>query len=107
MSRIKDKKERQQVITPRARKVRRARVEKRRVIKLGDVIAAVSSFAKPIALVTGVVLLIVAYNVLANSRAFQLRTVTIVDAAPSVRDDVDQIVRRIVGATGLEFASTL
>src|SRR5262249_6397805 len=91
----------QQVITPRARKVSRARVEKRRVIKPSEVIAAVSSFAKPIALVTGVVLLIVAYNVLASSRAFQLRTVTIVDAAPSVRDDVEQAVRRIVGATGL------
>lgn len=100
MPRTKDKRERQQVITPRARKVSRARVQTRRV-KISDITSAISAFAKPIALVTVVVLLVVGYNVLASSQVFRLRTVTVVDAAPSVRDDTDQMVKRIVGTTGL------
>jgi hypothetical protein len=55
----------------------------------------------PILIVAVVVLLIVGYNTLANSRLFLLRRVTISDGSPQLRAEVEQAVRRVVGQNRL------
>jgi len=59
------------------------------------------AFAKPAAMLAVLVLAIVGYNVMASSRLFQLRRVTVSDASPALRTDVEQAVRRMVGQNRL------
>jgi hypothetical protein len=94
-------KSRGQVITPRARKIPNPRREPPRRINIGEIFGSVLAFAKPIAIVLVVIGLIVGYNVVASSRAFLLRQVSVADAAPSLRDEVEQTVRRVVGQNPL------
>ncbi|HYV07635.1 MAG TPA: FtsQ-type POTRA domain-containing protein [Blastocatellia bacterium] len=62
---------------------------------------AAMAFAKPAAMLAVLVLAIVGYNVMASSRLFQLRRVTVSDASPALRTDVEQAVRRMVGQNRL------
>jgi hypothetical protein len=48
-----------------------------------------------------IVLVIVGYNALASSRLFELRRVTVSDASPELRADIEQAVRRVVGQSKL------
>ena len=59
------------------------------------------AFAKPAAMLAVLVLAIVGYNVMASSRLFQLRRITVSDASPTLRTDVEQAVRRLVGQNRL------
>ena len=101
MANRNDSKSRPQVVTPRARRIPNARSQPGKKIKFAEIAGALSAFVKPISVVLAIVLLIFGYNVLAGSRAFQLQRVVVVDAAPSLRAEVEQAVRRGVGQAGL------
>src|SRR5215813_3373130 len=96
MARKNDSKSRTQIVTPRKRRIANPRNPARESIKLEDITGALSAFVKPVAIVAVVVLLIVGYNALASSKAFQLRRVIVADISGSLRDDVEQTVRRVV-----------
>lgn len=58
-------------------------------------------FIKPAAILVMVVLMIAGYNALASSRLFELRRITVSDAGPDLRAEVEQAVRRAVGQSKL------
>jgi hypothetical protein len=60
-----------------------------------------AAFARPAALLAGLILVVLGYNALAHSRLFLLQRVTISDAEPALRTDIEQMIRRIVGQTRL------
>jgi hypothetical protein len=93
---------RTQVVTPRgSRRIDRTRSRHRRAIDFGRLFSAAAAFARPAAVLIAVVLLIVGYNALADSRLFALRSVTISDAGPALGADIEQMIRRAVGQTRL------
>src|SRR5438128_4805511 len=93
---------RNQVVTPRSsRRLYGTRSRRRSTIDLRRVFSIAGSFVGPILIVAVVVLLIVGYNTLANSRLFLLRRVTISDGSPQLRAEVEQAVRRAVGQNRL------
>jgi cell division septal protein FtsQ len=60
-----------------------------------------AAFARPAALLVCVILVVLGYNALAHSRLFLLHRVTISDAEPGLRADIEQMIRRSVGQTRL------
>jgi POTRA domain, FtsQ-type len=93
---------RNQIVSPRApRRLDRSRSRHRRTIDVRKIFRNAAAFARPAALLVGVVLLILGYNALANSRLFLLHRVTISDAEPGLRGDIEQMIRRTVGQTRL------
>jgi hypothetical protein len=101
MPKRNDSRTRSQVVTPRRRKITNRRSDTKARLKVADIAAAMSAFVKPVAIVLAIVLVIVGYNVLAGSRAFQLRRVTVADVSGGLRDEVEQTVRRAIGQNGL------
>lgn len=90
------------MVTPRAsRRIKRVRPRHQRAFNIGKFFQAATAFAKPVALVIVIALLIIGYNAMANSRLFDLRNVTVSDASPAVQAEVEQAVRRAVGQTKL------
>lgn len=97
-----DPKVRNQVVTPRSsRRLDRTRARKRSAIDFGKIFKVAATFARPAAGLIAVVLLVVGYNALADSKLFLLNRVTISDAGPILQRDIEQIIRRSVGQTGL------
>jgi POTRA domain, FtsQ-type len=93
---------RAQVITPRSsRRVSRPLSRRKGAINIGKFFESAASFAKPAAILLAVVLMVMGYNVLASSRLFELRRVTVSDVGPELRADIEQAVRRAVGQSKL------
>jgi len=93
---------RNQVVSPRApRRLDRSRSRQRSTIDLRDIFRNAAAFARPGALLAGVILVILGYTVLANSRLFVLHRVTVSDAEQGLRADIEQMIRRNVGQTRL------
>ena len=93
---------RNQVVTPRgSRRLDRARSRRRSAIDIARVFSTAGAIARPAAVLAAVVLAILGYNALANSRLFVLHRVTISDAEPALRGDIEQMIRRVVGQTTL------
>ncbi|HKA21950.1 MAG TPA: FtsQ-type POTRA domain-containing protein [Blastocatellia bacterium] len=91
---------RNQVVTPRStRRLDRTRLRRRSVIDFRKILSATATFARPGAVLVALGLLILGYNVLASSKLFLLRRVTIADAEPAVQFEIEQIIRRSVGQT--------
>ena len=93
-----------QVVTPRtSRKVNKARPRKSSAgaVNIGKAFKSAARLTRPAALLAVIVLMIVGYKALANSRLFEVRAVEVSNASPSVSQDVEQIVRRAVGQTRL------
>ncbi len=66
-----------------------------------DVLKTVATFARPAAIIAAIVLLFVGYKGLTNSRLFELHRVTVSDASPELRGEIEETVRRAVGQTRL------
>ncbi|MEK6410023.1 MAG: FtsQ-type POTRA domain-containing protein [Acidobacteriota bacterium] len=93
---------RNQIVTPRSsRRLDRARSRRRSAIDIGKILRAAAAFARPAAVLAAVVLMVLGYNALADSRLFLLNRVTISEADPALRGDIEQMVRRAVGQTRL------
>lgn len=97
-----DPRARNQVVTPRAsRRLDRARSHNRSVIDLRQIFRTVAAFARPAAVLIAIVLVVLGYNALASSQLFLLHRVTVSDAEPALRADIEQMIRRTVGQTRL------
>ena len=93
---------RNQVVTPRSsRRLDRTRSRRRSAIDLGKIFRTGATFARPAAGLVVVVLVILGYNALADSKLFLLNRVTISDAGPTLQADIEQVIRRSVGQTKL------
>jgi len=93
---------RNQVVTPRAsRRLDKARSRSRRTIDLRQIFRTGASFARPAAGLVAIVLVVLGYNTLASSQLFLLHRVTISDAEPALRTEIEQVIRRTVGQTRL------
>lgn len=93
---------RNQVVTPRSsRRLDRTRSRRRSAIDLGRIFSTAATFARPAAGLVALVLGVVGYNALANSKLFLLNRVTISEAGPGLRADIEQMIRRTVGQTRL------
>jgi POTRA domain, FtsQ-type len=93
---------RNQVVTPRtSRRLDRARSHNRGPIDLRRIFRTGAAFARPAAALVAIVLLVLGYNALASSQLFLLHRVTVSDAEPALRADIEQIIRRTVGQTRL------
>jgi len=93
---------RTQVVTPRgSRRIDRTRSRRRGAIDFGKLFRNAAAFARPGSVLIAVVLLILGYNALADSRLFVLRSVTISEAGPALSADIEQLIRRAVGQTRL------
>lgn len=98
----REPKSRAQVVTPRgSRRVQRRGPRQSALLSVRKALRAAWAFATPAALLAALVLVIVGYNVMASSRMFQLRRVTVSDASAPLRADVEQAVRRAVGQNRL------
>ena len=91
---------RNQVITPRARRIDQVRSRKKSAVS-SDVLKSAAALAKPIAIVAAIVMLIIAYRAMTGSRLFQLHSVTVRDASEDLRGNIEEVVRRAVGDTRL------
>ena len=84
---------RAQVVTPRSsRRAGKTRSRQKGAINIGKFFESAATFVKPAAVLMVIVLMIVGYNVLASSRIFELRNVTVSDASPDLRAEVKQAV---------------
>jgi hypothetical protein len=93
---------RAQVVTPRSsRRVSKTHSRQKSAINIGKFFESAVAFIKPAAILIAIVLMIVGYNALASSRLFELRHVTVSDASPDLRAEVEQTVRRAVGQSKL------
>jgi hypothetical protein len=93
---------RNQIVSPRApRRLDRSRSRHRSTIDVRRIFRTAAAFARPAALLVGVVLVILGYNALANSRLFLLHRVAISDAEPGLGADIEQMIRRTVGQARL------
>jgi cell division septal protein FtsQ len=95
---------RAQVVTPRtSRKINRSRSRKSKAgaANIGNAFKSAATLAKPAALLAVVVVMIVAYQALANSQLFEVRAIEVSNAGPALSQDVEQVVRRAVGQTKL------
>lgn len=97
-----DPRARNQVVTPRSsRRLDKTRSRRRSAIDIGKVFRTAAGFARPAGLLVGVVLMIVGYNTLANSRLFLLHRVMVSDASGTLPADIEQMIRKAVGQNGL------
>ena len=93
---------RAQVVTPRSsRRVSRTHSRRKSTINIGKLFKSAAAFAKPAAILVAIVLVILGYNALASSPLFELRRVTISDAGPALRADIEQAVKNAVGKSKL------
>lgn len=93
---------RNQIVTPRSsRRLDRTRSRRRSVVDLGKIFSTATTFARPAAVLIGLVLVIVGYNALAGSKLFLLHRVTISDAGSALQTEIEQMIRRTVGETKL------
>jgi hypothetical protein len=95
---------RAQVVTPRtSRKINRTRSRKSKAgaANIGNAFKSAAQLAKPAALLAVVVVMIVAYQALANSHLFEVRAIEVSNAGPALAQDVEQVVQRAVGKTKL------
>jgi len=93
---------RNQVVTPRSsRRLDRTRSRRRSAIDLEKILRTAATFVRPAAGLLVVVLVILGYNALADSKLFLLNRVTINDAGPALQADIEQVIRRSVGQTRL------
>jgi hypothetical protein len=93
---------RAQVITPRSsRRASKSHTRRKRAINVGKFFVSARAFVRPAAMLLAIVLAILGYNALASSRLFELNRITISDAGPALRADVEQMVRRAVGQSKL------
>jgi POTRA domain-containing FtsQ-type protein len=93
---------RNQVVTPRgSRRLDRARSHRRSGIDFAKAFRTAASFARPAAVLVAVVVVILGYNALAGSRLFLLHRVLISDANPALGAEIEQMIRRTVGQSGL------
>jgi hypothetical protein len=95
---------RAQVVTPRtSRKINRTRSRKSKAgaANIGNAFKSAATLAKPAALLAVVVVMIVAYQALANSHLFEVRAIEVSNAGPALAQDVEQVVQRAVGKTKL------
>lgn len=93
---------RSQVVTPRgSRRLDRTRSRSSSAIDLRQIFRFGAAFARPLSILVALVLLVLAYSALASSQLFLLHRVTISDAEPGLRADIEQIIRRTVGQTKL------
>jgi hypothetical protein len=97
-----DPRVRNQNVTPRAsRRIDRSRSRRRSAIDFGGIFRTALSLAKPAAILIAIVVAILGYNALANSRLFLLNRVIVSDAAAPLQADVEQMIRRTVGQSRL------
>jgi hypothetical protein len=95
-------KARTQNVTPRSsRRLDRTRARRRSTIDVGKVLSAAATFARPGAILVALVLLVIGYNALANSKLFVLNRVTVSDAGSALQAEIEQMIRRTVGQTRL------
>ena len=93
---------RTQNVAPRSsRRLDRTRSRRRSTIDIGKLINWAATFARPAAALVALVLVIIGYNALANSKLFLLNRVTISDAGATLQADIEQMIRRTVGQTRL------
>ena len=98
----REPKSRAQVVTPRgSRRVQRRGPRQSALLSVRKALRAGAAFVRPAVLLAALVVAIVGYNAMASSRLFQLRRVTVSDASPALRADVEQAVRRTVGQNRL------
>jgi POTRA domain, FtsQ-type len=89
---------RTQVVTPRSsRRVSKTLSRRKGAINIGKVFQSAAVFARPAAVLAACVLMILGYNALASSRLFELHRITISNADPALREEIEQTVRRAVG----------
>lgn len=97
-----DSRVRNQNVVPRAsRRIDRSRSHRRKTIDFGNIFKTAAAFAKPAALIVLLAAAVLGYNVLANSPLFQLHHITVSDAGQALQTDIEQMIRRTVGQTGL------
>ena len=97
-----DPRVRNQNVTPRtSRRIDRSRSRRRSAIDFGSIFRTTLALAKPAAILIAIVVAILGYNALANSRLFLLNRVIVSDAAPPLQADVEQMIRRTVGQSRL------
>lgn len=90
-----------QAVIPRtSRRVDRLR-RRSRSVDLKRLLAAAARFAKPGAVVAGLLLAVIGYNSLAGSRLFALEKVEVLGASDSLKPEVREAVARAVGQRGL------
>lgn len=93
---------RNQIVAPRpSRRLDRTRSRRRSAIDLGKIFSTAATYAKPAAVLVALVLVILGYNALAESKLFQLHRVTVSDAGSALQADIEQMIRRNVGQTKL------
>jgi hypothetical protein len=93
---------RAQVVTPRSsRRINKMRPRQTRGASIIERFKSAAAFAKPVAFMVAIALLIMGYNAMASSRLFELHHVAISDASPALQDDIEQAVRRAVGQSKL------
>lgn len=96
-----DSRKRGQVVVPRSsRRVDRIR-HRSRGIGLPELLALARRFAKPAAMLGGLLVAVIGYNVLAGSRLFELGKVEVLGVSDSLRPEVEQVVTRTIGQAGL------
>lgn len=97
-----DPRVRNQNVTPRAsRKIDRSRSRRRSAFDFGSFVKNALMFAKPAAILIAIVVLILGYNSLANSRLFALNRIIVTDAQQPLQTDIEQLIRRTVGQSKL------
>ena len=93
---------RNQIVTPRSsRRLDRMRTRRRRSVDLAKMFRTAVLFARPIGVIVAILLLLLGYNALAGSRLFLLHRVMVNDAAPPLGAEIEQMIRKAVGQTGL------
>lgn len=93
---------RNQIVAPRSsRRLDRTRSRRRSAIDLGKIFSTAATFARPAAVLVALMLAVVGYNALADSKLFLLHRVSISDAGPALQADIEQMIRRNVGQTKL------
>jgi hypothetical protein len=97
-----DQKVRNQHVAPRAsRRIDRTRSRGRSSIDVKRIFRTIAAFAGPAAVLIAVVLVVIGYNALANSRLFLLKRITVSGAGSALQADIEQMIRRGVGQTRL------
>ncbi|HSB08383.1 MAG TPA: FtsQ-type POTRA domain-containing protein [Blastocatellia bacterium] len=97
-----DPRVRNQVVTPRSsRRLDKSRSRRRSAIDVGKIFRTAVLFARPVGVLVAIVLVILGYNALANSRLFLLHRVIVSDASPPLGTDIEHMIRKAVGQTGL------
>jgi hypothetical protein len=89
---------RNQVITPRARRIDQVRSRRKSGSGI-DVLKSATRYARPVAIVAALVLLFAGYKILTNSRLFELRRVTVEGASQDLSGDIEKMVSSVVGKT--------